>query len=309
MDIDFYELPKYPYIFLWSDFVELYAMTHQMQLCSKADFIELACECTDEEPHYSHDEANILWSHLVQHCKHRAQTLRKQYPFTVDDESEQICLTFVKTHPQHRLYLGLLMCACRHYVPIEWHDEMTRDFAQVCHQLFMRLMPEGVKIQRLPAMIHQFPKHEQIAYIAKTARGKVLLSANDYNENSYVLGDQTHKPRHIQSGIVDLLAWHPMGDERDAIPVALGRCDCDSERWFNAQQTFLNLETHLYTRHPCSKYHFSPIDLYSESQDWAFKEHLGRIILIDRYRIMKLVEEYFIYEDMPDWLKIDALCL
>lgn len=310
MEINFYKLPKYPYIFLWSDFVEFYAMTQPMQSCSKTDFIGRICEETTEGHGYSRDEAHILWDHLIQHCKHRAQTLRKQYPFTVDDGLEQICMTFVKTHPQHRLYLGLLMCACRHHVPLEWHDEMTQDFAQVCHQLFIRLMPEGVQIQRLPAMVHQFPKHEQIAYIAKTARGKVLLCADDYNnEQSTLQADRLQKSGNLKSGIVDLLAWHPMGDERDAIPVALGRCDCDSERWFNAQQTFLNLETHLYTRHPCAKYHFSPIDLYSESQDWAFKEHLGRVILIDRYRIMKLTEEYFIYEDLPDWVKIDALCL
>ena len=304
-------LPVSRHAFIWSDYIELLTLASEAKAFSKKEFVSLLSkehECNCEHPLYTEEDAHVLWKSLIIHCENRCNFFCGHYPYKVDSAHEHITLNLVLTHPKQRLYLGTLIASCMHHLPDLWHDQIAQDFAQVCHQLFINLMPQGTQIQRLPASHNQFPAHEQIQYMARMVRGRVLCQGQDFDQSSDVaLPSASQDAPKALSGIVDMLAWHPMGDERDGIPVAIARCDCDSTNWLGNQQTLLNLETQFYTRHPWASYHFCPIDLYSARKDWALKHQLGRVILLDRYRILNLAEEYFIYNDVPDIDHIEHL--
>lgn len=296
-------LPQSVYPFIWSDYAELQALASHDYSFSERAFIELILhnqECACAHPAYTEEDAKTLWQQLITHCCGRSDLYAGHYPFVIDEKRTTLTLELVKFHPKQRLYLGMVIAASLRHLPPKWHDRISLDFAQTCHQLFINLMPEGTTIQRLPASLQQFPPYEQIEYIANMVRGKVLSQQADYQDPSINLPSCAPSEPAIKPGIVDLLAWHPMGDTRDGIPVAIGRCDCISENWTSSQQILLNLNTQIYARHPWATYHFSPIDLYTPEKDWALKNQLGRVILLDRLRILNLAEEYFIYNDVPD---------
>ncbi|CAK7010514.1 hypothetical protein [Saezia sanguinis] len=302
-------LPYSNYPFIWADYVELQTLACENKVFTHNDFTSLLLqnqECACAHPPITQDDANTLWQQLIEHCYQRMSLYAGHYPFIVEQDRSSIKLNFVLTHPKQRLYLGTVLAANMRHLSPEWRDRITQDFAETCHQLFINLMPVGTKIQFLMPSPDQFPPHEQIQYMARMTRGKALCNPQDFSTHEIPLSSGTPASA-SKAGIVDMMAWHPMGDERDGIPVAIGRCDCASEHWYSNQQTLLNLNTQLYTRHPWANYHFSPIDLYTAEKGWALNNQIGRVILLDRYRILTLAEEYFIYNDVPDLEHIDYL--
>lgn len=299
-------LPSSCYPFIWSDFIELQTLAKADKCFSEEEFIALLL--SDQACTYTHTDAKALWGQLIEHCENRVIIYSGHYPFAVNGDRTVIALKLVLTHPKQRLYLGMLIAASRLNVPLQWHDQLTHDFADVCYQLFNNLMPTGTQIQRLPASTQQFPPYEQIQYMARMTRGRVLCEPQDFDLQCVPQScAQSETSPAALSGVVDMLAWHSMGDERDGIPVSIARCACDGDYLMSTQHTLLNLATQFYMRHPWSSYLFSPLDLYTVKKDWALKHQLGRVILLDRYRILNLAEEFFIYNDVPDIDHIDLL--
>jgi len=174
----------------------------------------------------------------------------------------------------------------------EHMNEIAGDFEVASLKVFTRLQPEGSEIRATGVggeAAYQGTLYEKMTKIAADIRCKANFDQHDMDVRDR--GD----------GGVDLIAWHPMADLRDAMPIAFAQCGCSKDDW-----VFKQLEAHpsklhhyLPTRHPWATYYFMPLDFRRSDGDWANKFDLASVIIVDRLRILKLAQSYRVLGDFP----------
>jgi len=109
------------------------------------------------------------------------------------------------------------------------------------------------------------------------------------------------KPNDSGDGGIDLIAWHPMADSREGMPIAFAQCGCSRDDWrFKQLEASPNKHyRHLPVMHSWATYYFLPLDLREPDGDWAYKSDIGQAIIVDRLRLVRLVEQYGIHPLLP----------
>ena len=109
-------------------------------------------------------------------------------------------------------------------------------------------------------------------------------------------------PRDTGDGGLDLIAWHPMTDDRDGIPIAFAQCGCSKDGWDSKQfdASPARHRNRLPTRHPWANYYFLPVDFRRADGDWAHKSDLAEAIFVDRLRLLGLAQAYDLYAELPE---------
>jgi hypothetical protein len=185
------------------------------------------------------------------------------------------------------------------------HNELTKSFEAACFSVFIRLMPQGSVFKCTGAGHtgeHSYTGNlfNKMKKIAEDIRCTANFKESDF------------KPKDSGDGGIDLLAWHPMGDNSPGMPIAFAQCGCSKEDW-----SFKQLEaspakhrTRLPVMHTWSTYYFLPLDLRDQSGGWARASDIGEAIIVDRHRLLKLIDQYQLSKEMPDWLIVEkALAL
>lgn len=299
----FEHLPINKYPFIWSDFIELYVLSIPGGHCDEKQFLKLIDTLGTEKP----KSPETLWLQLLGHCSERMKLYSGYYPFDVSLEEKSITLKLIRTHPKQRLYLSMAIAASINYLPKDWNLSIAQDFSITCRQIFSCLMPEGTNLEHITTASTSSLTTEQIQSLVHLACGEIT----DKNDKRLAFLEKSAQSFSAKNDIaptsqIDVLAWHPIGDGHDGIPIAVARFDYSVESWQNGLPS---LEGQIYAQHaPWAAYHFSPIDLYTAKQDWGTPtQPLGRMILLDRYRILTLAEEFFIYNDIPEIEHIERL--
>ncbi len=287
--------------FFWSDFAELRAIIHPDKCFSRGDLSRLI------EQNSERDNANDCekqWRSLIDFCGIRIQTFAGGYPFNISDDEDTLELDFSDT-PAQRLYLGMLIAASMRYLKNTRKGEIARIFEQTCFQIFSKLMPEGAEIRatwasgglEAPYTGHLY---EKMVAVAKDIRGFPNIKPTHFKENNS--GD----------GGIDLIAWHPMGDERNGIPISFAQCGCSRNDWTfkQAEAAPFSHGTKFNVRHDWATYYFMPIDLREFDGEWAYESKIGKVIIVDRLRMLSLATQYSIHGALPAFDYVDeALAL
>lgn len=220
----------------------------------------------------------------------RAKLFGDAYPFKLSDDGKELEALPVDT-PLRLLYVQMLMSASLRLVPKRRHDELTESFEETSHEIFKQLMPMGWEVHRFGAKgasRYRGLLYDKLVALTKDLRGTFGLERRHY------------KPNDRGDGGLDLVAWHPMGNDlREGLPIALAQCGCtsDGDAWSkkSLEASPAKLAGHLRVHHPWSAYYFMPHDLteaVGTQIDWQEKPHLTSTIVIDRSRLIELAKLY-----------------
>jgi hypothetical protein len=321
--------PKASYSYLWCDFVELRCLAHVDHRFSNGDLQELLAEVAavmqlddsseGEEGEEEGDNLNYVGGGVVEGAAgsdsgaavlplddavatrvnkvfvdlaYRASVFADHYPFELSPDGKELRLREVAS-AERALYLQLLLASSLRLVPSQRWSELTESFEVASQVIFKCLMPGGWEV-------HRFGAKGAVRY-----RGTLLERyrnlADDIREK-LKLEDFHFSPQNFGDGGLDLVAWHPMGnDGRVGIPTAFAQCGCTATEWTmkSLQSSPSKLGAVFSYHHPWATYYFMPQDLAESTpkgRDWQRRAELSTAIVVDRLRMIMLASEYGVAE-------------
>ncbi|EIC8524041.1 TPA: hypothetical protein I8412_002810 [Citrobacter freundii] len=300
--------------YLWADYIEILALTNIDRSFSRGDLYstlqaqpEAVLAETEEAEEDSiddiDDENDALvrrrarrsvsrnyvdrkWNFAISFVRQRIDLFGDSYPFTLSDDNDTVELRDTSEQQlRHleRLYLALLICANIKYVNIRSRREITRSFELISLPIFESLMPSGSIIKACWASGGQAAPYTGTLFNKFTNIAADIRCTPNFKERDFSRGNSG-------DGGLDIIAWHPMGDQRDAIPISFVQCGCSQEEW-EAKQLEAS-PAMLYSKFPVAHrwatYYFLPQDLRWVDGEWAHKSKLGDAIFVDRLRLINL---------------------
>jgi len=292
--------PKSADPLFWTDFIELKALINPDRCYSRGDLMALLKRTRDTAiDRERHDESR--WRDVVGFCQTRIVEFGEAYPYRISEDLDTIELAEDIT-PSRAAYLSLLLSALMRHVPKNRYGEVARFFEVTSQAVFCRLMPEGAEIHPTwanggEAARYQGTLYEKLQQVAQDIRCNPNFEARDFHQND--TGD----------GGIDLIAWHPMADSREGIPLAFAQCGCSKEDWKFKQleASFPKHQRHLPVMHPWATYYFMPLDLRHADGDWAYKSDIGPAVIVDRLRLLRLSAQYQLFDDWPALPLLDEI--
>jgi len=299
--------------FLWADFAEMRALIHPDQSFSHADLESISNRrqgMRDKSEEEDEDEGqdaggyrlksrgfNVKrrWMDITDSVGHRQLDFGDCYPFELSDDKDTILVRKKYMTKSEKIYLVLLVASSLRLVNHKRWDEITRAFEMFSFQIFSCLMPLGSEIRATWAnggleAPYKGSLYDKMLSICEDIRGKPNFEQRDFKRNDK--GD----------GKIDLIAWHPMADTRDNIPIAFAQCGCSKDEWQFKQLEASpgKLASRLTVGHDWATYYFLPLDLRWSDGDWAYKFHIGKAIIVDRLRLIRLGSQYKLHKKLPN---------
>jgi hypothetical protein len=277
--------------FIWTDFIELHALIHPDSCFSRGDLSGIENRHRSLTKHGFNVEER--WRQLTDFAGIRKSEFNHSYPFSVTDDKDTIVFEYDGSK-QQQAYIALLIASCMRNIQKTRISEVARAFEKTCFVVFSKLMPIGSEVRATWAgggveAPYVGTLFEKMKAIAEDIRCTANFKERDFRTNDR--GD----------GGIDLIAWHPMTDKRTGIPIAFAQCGCSKDDW-----TFKQLEaspskhySHFPVMHRWATYYFLPLDLRHADGGWACESDIGEAIIVDRLRMLRLIEQYDIFEDLP----------
>ncbi|QEL64785.1 hypothetical protein OTERR_13090 [Oryzomicrobium terrae] len=284
----------------WADFVELHALVHPDHCYSRGDLSTLLRRNRDTAINRTADE-ETRWRDIAIFAATRSSEFGAAYPYRVSDDGDTLELIADLT-AENEAYLKLLLASLMRHAPRNRRAELGRFFEQACHLVFCKLMPTGSTVYPTwasggEAAHYQGTLFEKMTKLASDIRCTANFKERDFKAND--TGD----------GGIDIVAWHPMADVRDGMPMAFAQCGCSKEDW-----SFKHLEAspskhfrHFPVMHRWATYYFMPLDLRHADGDWAYKSDIGEAIIVDRLRLLRLSTQYDLLDDFPELPLLDDI--
>ncbi|MBD9360911.1 hypothetical protein [Methylomonas fluvii] len=278
--------------FIWTDFAELRAILHPDKCFSRGDLSGIEKRCRDLD--MAGFKSEERWREIVNFSGNRLAEFNQFYPFSISQDQDTINFEFDGGLP-HIAYVGLLIASCMRNIARNRQAEIARAFEETCFEIFLSLMPPGSEVRATWAnggntAVYTGTLYEKMKAIAKDLRCVPTFKERDFNQ------------RDSGDGGIDLIAWHPMADDRAGMPIAFAQCGCSRDDW-----RFKHLEASLAKHgskfpvmHPWANYYFMPIDLRFPDGDWAYRNDLGQAIFVDRLRLLRLAEQNNLFQKLPD---------
>lgn len=277
--------------FLWTDFVEIRALVHPDKCLSRGDLASIEKRSTDLGRGFP---ADMRWREVVNFSLTRASDFGSAYPFKVSNALDLVSFDCDDSAAQHT-YLRLLLASCMRHIPKTHQGEIARAFEEACFAIFSKLMPNGAEVRATWAhggaeAPYTGNLYEKMRQIAGDLRCTPNFEADDF------------KDRDTGDGGIDLIAWHPMADSRDGMPIAFAQCGCSRDDWRSKQVEAAPTKhrRHLPVMHPWATYYFMPQDLRRADGDFAYKSDIGEAIIVDRLRLVRLATQYGLHEALPE---------
>ncbi|MDR6233568.1 hypothetical protein [Pseudomonas oryzihabitans] len=303
--------PSHAYSFLWADYAELICLTSPDGFYGQGQIVDLTTEqeelltdsenCDDEDLEALEDDAarfiqisedvSRRWADISQRLNSRQLTMTGFWPFVF--EGGVLYSRFDAENNNHVFYVALLLCSSLRYLQGKKKKVVTASLEEIGYVIFKSLMPSGWHVK-------PFGAHQRISegYTGKL-EDKFRALAGDISARFYE--DRGFDPSDTGDGGLDVVAWHPIGgDGRGNIPVAFAQCGCSPTDWEHKQfeASPLNIEATLVPQHSAANFYIMPHDLKALNGSWDRGSNVGRVILVDRYRILKLAEQYGFHHEI-----------
>lgn len=281
--------------FFWADFIEIRAIVHPDKRFNRG---ELDSVMRNQAETFTREQSQAKWRLAIDFVIQRQVIFGDSYPFKVSEDLDEIIVLnqdLNELNPNQHMYLSLLLCANIKYVPRDRRAEITRSFEVISLPIFSSLMPKGTHV------IPNWAGGGEDARYKGSLFEKYRSIANDIRCTTVGIKERDFKPGDHGDGGLDIIAWHPMGDERDAIPIAFVQCGCSQKEWVAKQleASYAKLGSKLPVTHPWATYYFLPQDLRWMDGDWAYKADIGNAVFVDRLRLINLARENDIINELP----------
>ena len=283
--------------FIWTDYIELHALIHPDSCFSRGDLSEIELRQRSLTGRGFNIEER--WRQLSDFAHIRKLEFNDSYPFSVTDDKDTLVFDYDGCK-QQRLYIALLIASCMRNIEKNRIAEVARSFEKICFQVFSKLMPAGSEVRATwagggPEAPYVGTLFDKMRAIAADIRCTANFKERDFRSNDR--GD----------GGIDLIAWHPMTDKRAGMPIAFAQCGCSKDDW-----TFKQLEaspskhySHFPVMHRWATYYFLPLDLRHADGGWACESDIAEAIIVDRLRMLRLLQQYDAYAELPTMPYID----
>lgn len=313
--------PRLSDVFVWCDYIELRCLTHPDKTFSRSDLMETQEEMSDtredaneiddieyasdfnltsgeSDENFFHQSVQAKGDRLYRithdrfiHLSCRSRIFEDElYPFCLDDELQSISLKKELTS-HHYLYLQLLISSTLRYCNRSRAKDLTGPFEEISLAIFKCLMPEGWEVfpfGKNKSSRYSGHLYDKLSKLADDIRGRLVTGKESFHEKDH--GD----------GGLDLVAWHPMLDDRPLIPMAFAQCGCTPEEFEikMLQASPVKLKPHLSVGHEWANYYFMPHSMHKSNDDeWQRYSDFGSAIVVDRLRIMRLALYYNVEVD------------
>jgi hypothetical protein len=282
--------PKVSDEYTWTDFLELKALVHPDKCFSRGELVSLLRRVASTGVKVS--DANEVWSDIKGFVRERGIAFGAAYPFSLSADEDTVELFDGAFSDAQRFYLTLLICSSMAYLKAK--NEVARAFEECSLLVFRNLMPVGSSVHPAWAGGGGVARYRGNLPDKYRAIASDIRAVPTFKDRDFKVGD------HGDGGI-DIVAWHPMGDDRDAIPSALAQCGCSKEDWRkkHLDASPSKLRAKFNPHHPWATYYFMPIDLRWSDGDWANKSDFGDAIMIDRLRLVRLALEFNLNGALP----------
>lgn len=272
----------------WADYIEVLAILHLDKCFSKGDLRGVAQRSKDFGERFDYE---TKWKDVADFVEARSAAFGEFYPYALSEDKDTLEFRFNET-PEHTAYVALLLASCLRLISNDRMREITGEFEIASYRIFSQLQPQGSEVRATGvggASSYQGTLYEKMKQIAQDIRCKPNFDQEDMHERDR--GD----------GGVDLIAWHPMEDSRDAMPIAFAQCGCSKDDWVFKQLEAHPAKLHHYlpTRHPWATYYFMPLDFRRSDGNWVNKFDLASVIIVDRLRILKLARLFGVLGNFP----------
>ena len=318
--------------FLWADYAELRCLTSEDGLYGEGHLVDLQTESEelhlDQDDDYGEDDlfekldarddgedvereiddvdeggtylrlaeaVSRKWADISRRLNVRQLSMLEYWPFEFRDGI--LISIFDADNKKHCLYVALLIASALRYCAKDRQGEVAASLEEIGYHLFRSIMPVGWHVK-------PFGAHQNIAdgYQGKFA-AKLEALGKDICAK-FVAPASDFDLRDTGDGGLDVVAWHPLGnDSRGYIPVAYAQCGCSPGDWEHKQfeASPVAMELKIVPHHQASNFYILPHDLKSMSGGWERGGHLGRVIIIDRLRIIQLAKQYELVDVLPVW--------
>lgn len=297
-------------LYLWTDYVELRALMHPDRCFSRGDLVGIGKrgqdtnvdripedeEDTEESNSQNSTRMERQWRDVIRFAGLRKSEFADAYPFCISDDNDTLAYCPGEENPEgQNLYINLLFASLLRHFPRTETGSIARFFEETSLTLFRKLMPEGSEIRPTWASGGQDAPYKgtlfkKLQEITKDIRGKECFEERDFNA------------RDTGDGGLDIISWHPMSDNRPGIPIAFAQCGCSVSDWTHKQLEASpeKLGTLIHVKHPWATYYFMPLDLRAADGGWARESDIGKTIIVDRLRLVRLIKKYNLLDQIPD---------
>ncbi len=312
---------KYPSLsddYAWLDYYELRCLLSRDKILTKGDIVEDLESIKGVSPHlrlmasndsvldlyedededededdYLEDESDVVGRKeanargLIYGISFRKKFFGDWYPFSIrGEEKDEVCLG--ELTDKHKLYIQLLLSSNLRLIPENRWNEITEPFEAISHKVFTLLMPLGWEVHRFGAkgaVKYKGSLYNKLSCLAKDIKADFRAKQHYFKKGNN--GD----------GGLDLVAWHPLCDQRSGIPAAFAQCGCTLDGWPSKSLEASNarLKNIISPLVPWTTYYFMPHDLLLEvdgKQDWQRGNDITECIFVDRLRILNLIGFY-----------------
>lgn len=280
----------------WADFAEIRTLVHPDKCFTSGDLGGIAQRAKDMGRNF---EPEARWRDILNYVQIRISAFGDAYPFEVSEDQDTIAITFDGSSPQ-KLYLALLLASSMRTLAKNRRNGVARVFEEISYSIFAKLLPPGSEIRATWAGAGQAAPYTGSLFQKLTQLASDLRCTPNFVEADFNPGD-------TGDGGIDIVAWHPMSDDRSGIPIAMAQCGCSQNDWEHKQ-----LEAHpvkhsqrLPVMHPWTNYYFMPLDFRRADGDWAKKSDIAEVVIVDRLRIMGLANQFDVFDTMPELAYVD----
>ena len=286
--------------YIWADYFELNTLLEHGEALNDEDFYQYILKGKD----FSTDKDDITpaWvdkqKSLIQdglkNVLLRKSILKEKYPFEYDDYKKEIKLK-KKLSNIHYTYLSLLISSNLRYL-LKKSDEypFTGGFEKICLDTIKVLYPNAV-----------------IKLFGSSNLESTLLSKDKYNENKLkeriksLAKDicQPHWPdvdvieeQNLGDEGLDVVGFIDLKDNRGSFPLFFVQCACSKEDWVKKQSsTHRDTWDYWLDLRNTSVQHLVmvPFPFMNYDKSWLKKQDIKQNIMIDRIRIINILENKY----------------
>ena len=218
---------------------------------------------------------------LFEHLQYRAASFHSAYPFEINGRCDALGLKSDLTE-QHKLYIFFLLSACHERLGTNG-PSILKQFERVSHEALRRMLP-GLEVKLFGSGTakcdYSGKKWARIRALA--ADLCVEVKAKEHEFSKHDVGD---------SGL-DLVAFTAFGDGASHLLVVFGQCACTPE-WKTKQYSsgFTRWGNILDFNVPPQNMLFIPYCLRESSGRWYQQHEVSQTVMIDRIRLVRLLEK------------------
>lgn len=220
----------------------------------------------------------------------RQSLLTDMYPFVVNEDG-QVSESNVSYSHKQIIYTLLLLSANLKYV--KHFNNFTSDFEVICLYSMRSFLPNANVKLFGSSNVCSLGDEDKFINTKLKQRCQELgefLSIDIHNDTINLIPE-----KNLGDGGLDIVATIDMNDKRISHPVFFAQCACGKDAWMQKQLSTSHLEwdkwLHTYQT-SIQNYIFVPSFLMTNDKEWVDKTDITHAILIDRFRILTLCNEF-----------------